>query len=133
MNVSHPVPSSFHLCTSSNQDTSHVICIPHQKDSFCFAAADFFSCSAWRTHAWCSIKVKTCVIIPATYTHTHILLPCACRESVQYYHRSTSSLCPPPASESLLWGSTSFIFACIFIFNIYMIVMYQIKDDFLHE
>jgi len=34
-NVSRSVPSPFHLCQSSEQDTIHVICAADQKDISC--------------------------------------------------------------------------------------------------
>lgn len=38
--VSHPVPSPFHLCRSSEQHTMHVVCAADQKDIFVLLLLD---------------------------------------------------------------------------------------------
>lgn len=71
MNVSHIVPFPLRLCRSE-QDTTHGICVADQKDRGFFAAACCFTCSAWRTPAWHSVKRKkhTLSSFPP-HTHTN--------------------------------------------------------------
>lgn len=68
--------SSFPFPFMQEQQTRYhscgLCCWPERR--FCFAAAGYFSCSAWRTPAWRSIKDKTQVIvIPTTHIHTFFL------------------------------------------------------------
>lgn len=132
MNVSHPVPSPFHLCRSSEQDTTHVLCVADQKDIFVLLLLAASAAVLGELLHGIPPKAKLMSLSSPpqthtlTHTHTHILPPWACRESVQYYHRSISFLCSPPASESLLWGSLSSIFTCIFIFNILLCIKSKI-------